>query len=136
MTRICLDTSAYSHFKRGDPAAVEAISSARLIGVPAIVLGELRTGFRLGSHNRRNERELREFLAQPVVTPLAVDDEAASHYAALVVELRRAGTPVPTNDVWVAALAVREGATVLTYDSHFELMRRASCWVLPAGEPS
>ena len=86
-----------------------------MVGVPAVVLGELRTGFRLGRHPEQNERELQDFLANPVVSVLDVDEEASHHYADLITDLRRGGTPVPTNDVWVAALAIRDGATVVTY---------------------
>ncbi len=64
---------------------------------------------------------------------LEVDEEAASLYADIVSQLRRAGTPVPTNDVWIAALAAREGATVVTCDAHFELIQRIGAIVLAAG---
>lgn len=124
MTRYCLDTSAYSHFKRGEQEAVAVITAARDLLVPVIVIGELRTGFRLGRRRDQNEEELLSFLASPVVRVLEVDERAASLYADLVVELRTAGTPIPTNDIWIAALSVREGATVLTCDAHFERIRR------------
>jgi tRNA(fMet)-specific endonuclease VapC len=130
MSRLCLDTSAYSQFKRGHPPAVEAIRSAREVGMPVITLGELRTGFILGAHASRNEQELATFLAQPVVRVLEVDDDASRVYADLVADLKRRGTPVPTNDIWIAALAVREGLSVLTYDVHFELFRRAGVQLL------
>ena len=130
MTPVCLDTSAYSHFKRGAPAVVEVVTSARQVLMPVIVLGELRAGFRQGSRAAQNDKELARFLANSVVQVLEVDDEAASLYAELVAELRRSGTPVPTNDIWIAALAVRAGATVVTYDGHFELIRRAGVRVL------
>lgn len=130
MTRICLDTSAYSQFRRGHPSIVDLVDSAREIYLPAVVLGELRAGFRLGNLPRQNEEQLRSFLAHPVVSIVEVDDEAASHYADLWVELRRAGTPVPTNDVWVAALALRSGSVVLTYDDHFKTMSRVGSIVL------
>ncbi|MEE4272302.1 MAG: type II toxin-antitoxin system VapC family toxin [Thermoanaerobaculales bacterium] len=130
MSRICLDTSAYSYFKKGDAAAIEAISSSRWIGVPSIVLGELRTGFRLGSRQERNEAELREFLQQSIVETLAVDDEAASIYSEIVVQLRQQGTPLPLNDIWIAAVAAREGLTVVTYDTHFEKIQRVGSRLL------
>jgi tRNA(fMet)-specific endonuclease VapC len=130
MTRLCLDTSAYSHFRRGSPEAVQAVTRAREILVPAVVLGELRAGFLLGSRPDENDQALVEFLAHPVVRVLDVDDEAATRYAEVFADLRRAGTPVPTNDLWVAALAIREGATVLTYDDRFRLIARVGCRVL------
>lgn len=126
MSRICVDTSAYSHFKRGAREAIDAVTSAREVLVPVVALGELRVGFRLASRGAVNERELAKFLARDVVRVLEIDDEVAEIYADLVVDLRRAGTPIPTNDIWIGALAVRAGASVLTYDAHFEAMRRVS----------
>lgn len=120
---ICLDTSAYSNMRRGHEQAVEVIRRARMVLVPAIVIGELRAGFRLGSRRRENESKLDAFLHEPIVRVLEVDAEAATFYADLVVALRSAGTPLPTNDIWIGALALREGSRVLTHDRHFEMMR-------------
>lgn len=131
MSRYCLDTSAYSHFKRGDANVVEAIDTAEWIGVPAVVLGELRTGFLLGNRRADNEAELREFLANPVVEELPVDRDVARIYAEIVVALRHAGTPLPTNDIWIAATGAHAGATVLTYDPHFRAIQRVGSVVLP-----
>lgn len=131
MRRYCLDTSAYSRFQRGDEAAVEAIDRAAWIGVPAVVLGELRVGFRLGGRTEANEALLTDFLAHPVVEVLTVDEEVAEHYATIVLDLRRRGTPVPTNDIWIAATAARHGVPVLTADAHFEAIARVGTVLLP-----
>ena len=120
MKRLCLDTSAYTHFKAGEARSAKIISEAKSIGIPAIVLGELRAGFRLGQRYEKNEAELRDFLASPVVQCLDVDDDASSCYAEIFAELRRKATPIPTNDMWIAAVAMREGATILTFDAHFD----------------
>ncbi len=119
MSRWCLDTSAYSHFRRGTDEVVDLLDRAEWIAVPAVVLGELRAGFLLGSRSTSNEAELLRFLTHPVVSVLTVDDEVSRHYASMVVDLRRSGTPMPTKDVWIAATAARHGALVLTYDAHF-----------------
>lgn len=132
MSRYCLDTSAYSHFKRGDSQIVELVDRAEWIGIPTIVLGELRVGFLLGGRLAANEDELREFLASPVVEVVGVDQEAARHYANIVVELRRAGTPIPTNDIWIAAVTAREGGLVLSYDDHFKKISRVGSVILSA----
>jgi tRNA(fMet)-specific endonuclease VapC len=121
--RLCLDTSAYSHFKRGDEAIVDVIDAAEWIGVPAVVLGELRTGFSLGSRARENERALAAFLRNPVVEVLVVDEGTSRTYAELVVALRHQGTPLPTNDIWIAANAMAAGATVVTFDDHFSAIQ-------------
>ena len=126
LSGICLDTSAYSHFKRGDAAAIDVMSGASAVYVPVVVLGELRIGFRLGTRAGANERELAGFLSRDVVEVIDLDTDVASIYADIVVDLRRAGTPIPTNDIWIGASAVRMGVSVLTYDAHFEKMRRVS----------
>jgi predicted nucleic acid-binding protein len=130
LSRYCLDTSAYSHFQRGDPQVVELIDRAEWIGVPAVVLGELRVGFRLGTQRDRNERRLVAFLANPAVEVVSVDAEVSNHYADIVVDLRRRGTPLPTNDIWIAATGARSGAMLLSYDDHFEQISRVGTVLL------
>lgn len=124
MSSYCLDTSAYSNFRRGNEEVATLLDSAELVGVSTIALGELRTGFVLGGRRKRNEAELDAFLDNPAVEVLQVDPETSRHYAEIVAELRRAGTPLPTNDIWIAAVASRNGVTVLTCDDHFERIAR------------
>lgn len=133
MRRLCLDTSAYSRFRRGDREAVELIDAAEWVGIPAIVLGELRSGFRLGAQPQRNEAMLRELLASPVVEVLVVDDAVSDHYADIVRDLRRSGRPIPTNDIWIAATAARAGALVLTSDDHFTSIAQVGSIMLTTG---
>jgi tRNA(fMet)-specific endonuclease VapC len=128
--RICLDTSAYSHFKRGDPHVVDLIDRADWLGVPVVVLGELAVGFRQGKRRHQNQAELDDFLANPVVDVLPVDDDMAGIYADIILDLKKAGTPLPANDIWIAAVAVRHGATVLTYDQHFRSIARVGATIL------
>ncbi len=130
MSRYCLDTSAYSRFQLGDEGVVQLLDRAEWIGIPVVVLGELRTGFLLGAHRARNELKLSELLDHPLVNVLDVDDEISQHYAAMIADLRRNGTPLPTNDVWIAATAARAGAVVLTFDAHFETIHRVGSLVL------
>jgi len=130
MSRFCVDTSAYSRFQRGEAPAVEALDAAEWVGMPAVTLGELRTGFILGTRRDRNEAELHEFLSNPVVEVLTVDEAVSRHYARIVADLRRRGTPLPTNDIWIAATAARAGALVLTYDEHFRMIMGAGVLVL------
>jgi predicted nucleic acid-binding protein len=132
MSHYCLDTSAYSHFKRGHPPVVEIIDRARWIGVPAVTIGELWVGFLQGSKVEQNAKDLAEFLSYPVVEELPVDHETGEIYAEIVVALRTAGTPVPSNDIWIAAAAARARAMVLTYDPHFSDIHRVASLVLPS----
>ncbi len=135
MNRYCLDTSAYSHFKRGDERVVSLLESAEWIGLPSVVVGELWMGFLTGARLERNLEELREFLSNPVVNELVVDGEVARVYAEIAVALRRAGTPIPTNDIWIAATAANVGAIVLTHDDHFNRIQRVSSRILPRISP-
>lgn len=130
MSAYCLDTSAYSHFRRGNEELAAILDQAELVGVSTIALGELRTGFLLGRNRQRHETELAAFLDHPAVEVLAVDSETSRQYAAIVAELRKAGTPLPTNDIWIAATAARNGATVLTCDDHFERIMRVGSVVI------
>lgn len=125
ITRWCIDTTAYSHFRRGDERVVSLLDSAEWIGVPAVVIGELWLGSLLGTQRERNQRELREFMLHPVVQEVPIDGEVAHIWGEIIAHLRRSGSPLPTNDVWVAATAIHVGATVLTYDRHFESIPRA-----------
>jgi tRNA(fMet)-specific endonuclease VapC len=131
--RLCLDTSAYSRFLGGDRQAVERIDAATWVGVPTVALGELETGFRIGGRLEQNLEELERFLAHPVVEEIAVDRDVASIYAEIIVSLRAKGTPIPTNDVWIAACAARSGATLLTFDEHFAAVDRIGVLVLGRG---
>ena len=130
MSTYCLDTSAYSNFRRGHEEVAGLLDQAELVGMPTIALGELRTGFLLGRSRQRNEAELVAFLDNPAVEVLQIDAETSRHYAEIVAELRKAGTPVPTNDIWIAASAARNGATVLTCDDHFQRIGRVGSIVV------
>lgn len=106
------------------------MDAAEWLGVPTIVLGELEAGFRLGQSAQRNLDELERFLAHPVVKELPVDREVARVCGEIVAVLRRKGTPIPTNDVWIAACTARWGATLLTYDAHFQAVDRIGVLLL------
>ncbi len=133
--RYCLDTSAYSNFKRGDAQVVELIDRADWIGIPVIVLGELTVGFRLGKRGEANQSELARFISHPVVEVLSVSEQVAGLYADIILDLKKAGTPLPANDIWIAAVAARHGATVLTYDVHFRSIARVGATVLTCPGP-
>lgn len=117
---ICLDTSAYSAFKRGRESVVEAVATSDRIVLPAIVLGELLAGFRAGSRESANREELGRFLASPRVSRASVDEETAERYAEILLHLRKQGTPIPTNDVWIAAVSMQHGLVLHTTDPHFD----------------
>jgi predicted nucleic acid-binding protein len=120
VTAAVLDTSAYSAFMRGHGELKLALQRADRIVVTPVVLGELGAGFRAGSHRKKNEAELRRFLSSPRVDVVAMDVETAERYAVILHGLRQAGTPIPTNDIWIAASAMQYGLHVLTTDVHYD----------------
>ncbi len=117
--RIAIDTNRYVDFCRGDEAIVQLLQSAEEIHLPFITLGELRAGFRAGTRASSNERVLTQFLNSPRVDTLFADAQTTHHYAQLFSQLRAQGTPIPTNDLWIAALVVQHNLTLVSRDQHF-----------------
>jgi tRNA(fMet)-specific endonuclease VapC len=117
--RLALDTNAYGAAARGDPKAVALLRAADRLVLPFVVLAELRAGFAAGTAGRRNEAALTRFLATPRAEVLYADEQTTHHYASVFVQLRRQGTPIPTNDVWIAALVLQHDLVLFTQDAHF-----------------
>ena len=87
-----------------------------------IVVGELRAGFAVGTQGTRNEAVLRRFLLKPGVFTLYADDQTTQQYANVYRQLRRQGTPIPTNDMWIAALVLQHSLVLLARDAHFDAL--------------
>ncbi len=119
MKKIIIDTNFYVAFKRGDEAAIQALKKAEYIAVNTVILGELLAGFRCGSKEKQNRKELDAFFDSPRVDLLPIDDGTAEFYAQIFAELKEKGRPIPTNDLWLAASALQHGLALATYDSHF-----------------
>ena len=118
--KLALDTNRYVDLMRGDAEVRALVEGARTVLVPFVVLAELRTGFAVGTLGRANERFLQRFLAKAGVEVVYATDATTHHYAALYRQLRQQGTPVPTNDLWIAALVTEHRARLCTRDAHFE----------------
>lgn len=118
--KIMLDTSAYVGFKRNNTELVEIIVRAELILISAVVLGELLFGFRNGTRFKKNLAELNLFLEHDSVETVPVGKTSADRYSRIAAQLRRQGTPIPTNDIWIAAQAMEHGAELITTDEHFD----------------
>jgi len=119
VSRVCLDTSAYSRLMAGCPALTARLEAVDRVYMPATVLGELRAGFEMGSRTNENAQRLQAFLDQPGVRVVDTDKDVAERYGRLVKQVRDQGTPIPTNDIWIAAAALETGSHLLTYDAHF-----------------
>jgi tRNA(fMet)-specific endonuclease VapC len=107
---------------RGDQGLVRLISLASEVFLPFVVVGELRAGFGVGVHTRANERILQRFLAKPGTDVLLATEATTHHYANLYRQLRKQGTPIPTNNLWIAALTVEHDLALVTRDEHFAHM--------------
>jgi tRNA(fMet)-specific endonuclease VapC len=118
--RLALDTNRYTDLCRAVPSVVELVRDAEAVFLPFVVVAELRAGFALGRRGAQNERVLRAFLAKPGVATLFADEQTTHHYATLFRQLRAQGTPIPVNDLWVAALVLQHDLTLCARDRHFD----------------
>ena len=117
--RLALDTNRYSDLCRGLDSVVEVVERADSVLLPFVVVADLRAGFAVGRRGAENERVLRRFLAKPGVGVLFPDEQTTYHNAAAYRQLRQQGTPIPTNDLWIAALALQHGLVLCARDRHF-----------------
>jgi predicted nucleic acid-binding protein len=118
--RVAVDTNRLTDLLRGDARLAERLGACDEVWVPLMVLGEIKAGFLGGAQRHRNEALLQRFLAKATVSVLLPGRETAEHYGRIFVQLKRAGTPVPDNDLWIAALALEHDLTLITRDRHFE----------------
>ena len=117
--RVLIDTNIYIEFLRGDENINNILSSADFIAFSVISIGEILAGFRIWSDDKKYLNELDEFLYSPRLIIYDIDSETSEFYAKIYNELRIAGNPIPTNDMWIAALALQHGIKLLTNDRHF-----------------
>ena len=120
--RLALDTNRYTDLCRGNVSVVETVELADDVCLPFIVLGELRAGFAVGSQGPRNESALRRLLLKSGVSVLYADEQTTHHYAAIYRQLRQQGTPIPTNDMWIAALVLQHSLVLFARDAHFDAL--------------
>ena len=118
--RVALDTNRYVDLCRGLVETVTLLEEAEAIALPFVVLGELRAGFAHGRRPVENERVLRQFLLKQGVRVLFADDQTTYHYASLFRQLRKQGTPIPTNTIWLAALVLQHNLALHSRDTHFD----------------
>ena len=131
--KIVLDTSAYAWMRSGHQEVLDAAAAADIVWVPTVVLGELEAGFALGDRQRENSVLLDEFLSEPFVSIRPVTREVAHQYGRIFAQLRRGGTPIPINDVWIAATTLDCGGCLVTFDGHFQKIAGLQARILEAG---
>lgn len=118
--KICLDTNAYSAIGRGNAAVAALVEEADEVFVPATVFGELVFGFLKGTRFAQNEEALARFLEEDGVSLLPVSREIAERYAYVKAALKKKGSPIPENDIWIAAAALETGTRLVSYDADFD----------------
>jgi len=118
---LILDTNALSAIADGQPAATKSFVRARQVAIPVIVLGEYRFGIAHSHHQQKYERWLEELIECSRV--LELDEDTAIAYAEVRGQLKAAGTPIPSNDVWIAALCRQHGLSLLSRDRHFDSIK-------------
>ena len=116
---VIIDTNAYAAFKKGQNEAVEIVKSLDRIILNPIVVGELISGFVIGTKEEQNRKELIDFLEFPNVALLEISQQTSEYFAQIYKELRTKGRPIPTNDMWFASTAKEYELGIFTYDSHF-----------------
>ena len=119
MSRLLIDTNAYSALMAGDGRVADELAKCEAILLSPIVIGELLEGFLLGSHTEENRTILSQFREKPRTVCVPVTDATAEWFAEIKRMLRKKGKPIPTNDVWIAASCMEHGCRLLSFDAHF-----------------
>jgi tRNA(fMet)-specific endonuclease VapC len=125
---ILLDTNAYVRFLAGDERVLASLAGAGRVYLSVFVLGELLAGFRLGTKEKPNRQLLERFLTKPAVAILDATSETAEYFGLIKSALKKAGQPIPLNDVWIAAQALETGSVLVTYDAHFGVVPGLRTW--------
>ena len=128
MNKILLDTNAYSALRRGDKDILSWLSQADLVFMSVVVLGELHAGFRGGKKRKENVATIDRFISRPTVRVASVNKETSRIFGKLKHDLRLKGTPLPTNDIWIASQCMEKGAVLVSYDSHFDQIPGLQIW--------
>lgn len=128
MKKIILDTNAYTRLLAGDENVLDVVASIETVFMSIFVLGELHAGFVGGSKERENRNVLKRFLLKPSVKILNATFETAEVFGSIKNSLTLAGTPLPINDVWIAAHGIETGSIIITYDTHFKQVPGLRLW--------
>jgi predicted nucleic acid-binding protein len=119
-----VDTNRFADLTANHRSAHELLQQATEVWFSVITVGELLAGFSQGKYRQANEMRLAQLLDLQGVGVLSVDRQTAEIYSTIWHALRRQGTPIPTNDIWIAAQALQHDLTLYTRDLHFEQVPR------------
>jgi tRNA(fMet)-specific endonuclease VapC len=125
--KVLIDTNAYSLYRMEHSLIVRKIADSESILVSPVVLGEILFGIRNGSRFEHNMSLLTRFLEHEAVEVVPIAEVTADRYARVASQLRRQATPIPANDMWIAAQAMEHGAELVTSDRHFERIPGLVC---------
>ena len=119
MNKILLDTNAFGKYIGGDHDVLTIIAESDIVYFSCTVIGELIAGFHGGTQYSKNREKLEQFISKSSVSVLPIGFETAQIYGEIKNELKKNGTPIPINDIWIAASTVETGSVLITYDKHF-----------------
>jgi tRNA(fMet)-specific endonuclease VapC len=128
MKKILLDTNAYSNLLTGDEKVLSLLSESDVVYMSIFVLGELYAGFKGGSKEQENTQLLKRFIQKPTVEILEAAEETSKVFGQIKHNLKKAGTPLPINDVWIAAHTHESGSVLVTYDLHYREIPDLRLW--------
>lgn len=123
MKKIFIDTNIYSTAMRGDKNSKKIFRMYETLLISPVVIGELLAGFRRGEMEDKNRLKLKDFLSRDRVETVFISMETSEFYSFILNELKKQGTPIPANDIWIAASVMEHGASIATRDSHFEKIK-------------
>ena len=131
MTKIILDTNAYSEFMSGNKSVFDYIIESETVFLSTVMIGELFAGFRSGNRYKQNKDELHVFLGKEGVQVIDVTLETAEIFGEIKDGLKQKGSMIPLNDIWIAAHTVETGSKLITFDSHFRQVSGLRIWEEP-----
>lgn len=123
MKNIILDTNAFSSLMTGSEMVMNALTESETVYMSIFVLGELYSGFKGGKKEKQNYEILNKLLKKPSVKILNATKETSEIFAVVKHELRIKGTPIPINDIWIAAHTIESGSVLVTFDKHFNAVK-------------
>ncbi len=128
MRKVLLDTNAYTKYLLGDEKVLGVISQSDVVYMSVFVIAELFFGFKGGAREIKNKELLKKFLNKPSVEIIGATVDTSDIFADIKYKLKKAGTPIPLNDVWIGAHAIETGAVLITYDQHFDKIAGLRLW--------